>query len=145
LVQRPLPPFIPRPLVRTNQWVIVVSVVAGWLSGWGWLLLIPLISGLGGLLFNFNPVMKIARLFLRKPLKAYTPEDRSQQKFNQMMAVLLLIGGGLSFLLHWTIAYYIFTITVALCAFIAICGFCIGCFIFFQWKQYRYRQQKLKA
>lgn len=134
-------PFIPRPLVRTNQWVIVLSVAATWLTGWGWLLLIPLLSGLGGLLFNFNPVMKFARLFLKKNPKEYIPEDREQQKFNQLIATICLVLGFLGYILQWTVIFYIFTIMVALAAFIAICGFCIGCFILFQWKQYRYRHQ----
>ncbi|WP_338448266.1 DUF4395 family protein [Niallia oryzisoli] len=37
-------------------------------------------------------------------------------------------------------ARYIFTIMVATAAFIAILGFCIGCFILYQWKQYQYRR-----
>ena len=134
-------PFIPRPLVRTNQWVIVLSVAASWVTGIGWLLLIPLLSGLGGLLFHFNPVMKIAKLFLKKNPKNYIPEDREQQRFNQMIATTCLILGFIGFLFHWTLIYYTFTIMVGLAAFIAICGFCIGCFILFQWKQYRYRHQ----
>ena len=39
---------IPRPLVKTNQWVIVVSVVLTWLTGSPWFLLIPFIAGLSG-------------------------------------------------------------------------------------------------
>lgn len=139
------PASIPRPLVRANQWVIVLSTVLGWVTGWGWLLLIPLLSGLGGLLFNFNPVMKIARLFLRKPANEYIPEDAAQQRFNQMIATICLAGGLAGDLLHWTAAYYVFTIAVALAAGIAICGFCIGCFIHYQWHQYRYRRQMAKT
>ncbi|MCH6269583.1 DUF4395 domain-containing protein, partial [Bacillus sp. FJAT-50051] len=30
---------IPRPLVKTNQWTIVISVVLTWLSGQEWFLL----------------------------------------------------------------------------------------------------------
>lgn len=134
-------PFIPRPLVRTNQWVIVLFVVASWVTGFGWLLLIPLLSGVGGLLFNFNPVMKFARLFLKKNLKDYIPEDREQQRFNQIIATTCLTFGFIGFLFHLSVLYYIFTIMVSLAALIAICGFCIGCFILFQWKQYRYRRQ----
>jgi hypothetical protein len=133
--------FIPRPLVRTNQWVIVLSVIASWATGLGWLLLVPLISGLGGLLFNFNPVMKFARLFLKKDPKQYIPEDRDQQKFNQLIATICLILGFIGFLFSWNVIFYIFTVMVALAAFVAICGFCVGCFILFQWKQYRFRHQ----
>lgn len=131
---------IPQPLVRTNQWFIFLSVLLAWFSGLEWLLAIPLAAGLSGLLFHFNPVMKGARLFLRKPDTAYIPEEYAQQQFNQLIAVICLAGGLISFLAGWTIAGYVFTAMVAAASFIAILGFCIGCFIRFQWQQYRHRR-----
>lgn len=131
---------IPRPLVRTNQWVIFLSVVTALVTGQEWILALPLIAGLLGLLFNFNPVMRMAKLFLKKDLSTYIPEEHSQQQFNQLIAVVCLGLGLSSFLLDWNIAGYVFTIMVGLASFIAILGFCIGCFILYQWKQYTYRR-----
>lgn len=132
--------FIPRPLVRTNQWCIVIAVVLTWITGQYWLLAIPFLAGLGGILFGLNPIMRIAKLFLRKPMKDYIPEDRDQQKFNQMIAVVCLAFGMIGYALHMPVLAYIFTAMVALAAFIAILGFCIGCFIRYQWTQYRHRR-----
>lgn len=131
---------IPRPLVRTNQWVIVISVLLTWGTSMEWLLAIPLVSGLLGILFGFNPVMRIAKLFLKKDPSKYIPEDYEQQQFNQIIAVSCLALGLIGFLMDWDIVGYIFTIMVALAGFIAILGFCIGCFILFQWKQYQFRR-----
>lgn len=131
---------IPRPLVRTNQWVIFLSVVTALVTGQEWILAFPLIAGLLGLLFNFNPVMRMAKIFLKKDLSTYIPEEHSQQQFNQLIAVVCLALGLSSFLLGWNIAGYVFTIMVGLASFIAILGFCIGCFILYQWKQYTYRR-----
>jgi len=131
---------IPRPLVKTNQWVIVLSVVLTWVSGIEWLLLIPLLSGLSGLLFGFNPIMQLAKQFLKKDPKAYIPEDWEQQQFNQKIAVSCLAIGFISFWVGWNTLGYIFTILVAVAAFVAILGFCIGCFIHYQWNQYKYRR-----
>lgn len=131
---------IPRPLVRTNQWVIVISVVLTWVSGWAWFLLVPLIAGLMGILFGFNPVMRIAKSFLRKNPKEYIPEDWEQQQFNQKLALTFLGLGFLSFLSGWNVGGYLFTILIFLAASVAIMGFCIGCFIHYQWKQYQYRR-----
>ncbi|MFC4800412.1 DUF4395 domain-containing protein [Neobacillus sp. GCM10023253] len=131
---------IPRPLVKTNQWTIVLSVVLTWLSGQEWFLLVPFVAGMSGLLFGFNPIMQIAKLFLRKDPKAYIPEDWEQQQFNQKIAVSCLGIGFVGFLLGWNGVGYVFTILVAVAAFVAILGFCIGCFIYFQWNQYRYRR-----
>ena len=131
---------IPRPLVRTNQWTIFLSVILTWITGQEWILAIPLVACLLGLFFNFNPVMRIAKLFLKKKPSEYIPEDAAQQKFNSLIAISCLALGLISFLLHWNVAAYIFTIMVGTASFVAILGFCIGCFIFFQWKQYSYRR-----
>ena len=131
---------IPRPLVRTNQWFIFLSVVTALSTGQVWILTIPLVAGLLGLTFDFNPVMRLAKLFLKKDASAYIPEDHAQQQFNQMIAVVCLGFGFISFLLDWNVAGYIFTVMVGLASFIAILGFCIGCFILYQWKQYNYRR-----
>ncbi|KZZ86164.1 DUF4395 domain-containing protein [Bacillus sp. SJS] len=136
---------IPKPLVMTNQWFIVLSVLAAWLTGWGWILLIPLAAGLMGLIFKFNPVMKTAGLFLRKPPSAYIPEDFDQQQFNQAIAVSCLALGYIGYVMNWMTLAYVFTAMVALSAFIAILGFCIGCFIRFQWQQYRQRRQSSRV
>lgn len=137
-----VPNAIPRPLVRVNQWTIVLSVVLTWITGQYWLLLIPLIAGLGGILFNFNPIMRLAKNFLRQPMNAYIPEDRDDQKFNQTIASICLAGGYISFLTGLTVLAYAFTIMVAVAAFIAILGFCVGCFIRFQWKQWQFRRRR---
>jgi hypothetical protein len=131
---------IPRPLVKTNQGVIVISVLLTWVTSWEWILLIPLVSGLSGLLFGFNPIMQIGKLFLKKDPKSYIPEDWVQQQFNQKIAVACLGLGFIGFLAGWNTVGYIFTIMVAVAAFVAILGFCVGCFIHFQWNQYKYRR-----
>ncbi|WP_108670378.1 DUF4395 domain-containing protein [Peribacillus acanthi] len=131
---------IPRPLVRVNQWTIVLSVILTWTSGMVWILLIPLISGLLGLLFGYNPVMELAKKMLRKEPNSYIPEDWEQQQFNQKIAVSCLFIAFVSFLLGWNAVGYIFSIMVALAASVALLGFCIGCFMHYQWKQYTYRR-----
>jgi len=131
---------IPQPLVRTNQWIIFLSVLLSLFTQQYWILLIPLLAGLGGLLFHWNPIMKLASLFLQKPRKEYRQEDWDQQQFNQIIAVVCLAAGSISFCLNWTIAGYIFTIMVGVASIVAILGFCIGCFIRFQWKRYQYNR-----
>lgn len=134
------PISIPRPLVRTNQWTIFLAVVLTWATGQAWLLLIPLIANVLGL-FGFNPIMRFAKLFLRKEPKQYIPEDAQQQRFNSCIAIFFLAGGFISFIVGWTAAAYAFTMMVAVAAFIAILGFCVGCFIHFQLKQFQYRRR----
>lgn len=134
------PISIPRPLVRVNQWTIFLSVVLTWVTGQYWLLAIPLVANLLGILTGFNPIMRAARIFLANDLTSYIPEDVGQQKFNATIACICLAGGLLGFALNIPVLAYSFTIMVALASFIAILGFCIGCFLHFQLKQFQYRR-----
>ena len=143
MVQRPI--SIPRPLVRTNQWTIFLSVVLTWLTGQYWILLIPLIANLLGFTVGFNPIIRVAKYFLRKDLKEYIPEDAGQQRFNSSIATICLAGGFMGFVAGWTVVGYAFTIMVAMASFIAILGFCVGCFIHFQARQYLYRRRQKQA
>jgi len=136
---------IPRPLVRTNQAFIVISVLLSWFTGQYWILTLPLAAGLSGLIFKYNPVIKLSARFLKKEKSAYILEDWDQQQFNQSIAVFCLAAGLVSFIAGWTIAAYIFTVLVAVAATVAILGFCIGCFIHYQWKMYTYRRKQGSA
>ena len=143
MLQRPV--SIPRPLVRTNQWTIFLSVLLTWMTGQDWILLIPLIANLFGFIIGFNPIMRVAKSFLKKDPRDYIPEDKEQQRFNSGIATFCLAGGFIGFAAGFPVVGYVFTIMVAIASFIAILGFCIGCFIHFQWNQYVYRRRLKKA
>ncbi|QSF47259.1 DUF4395 domain-containing protein [Paenibacillus tianjinensis] len=133
---------IPRPLVKINQAFIVISVLLAWITGAYLILALPLAAGLSGLLFGYHPVIKLAANFLRKEPSSYLQEDWDQQQFNQSIAVFCLTVGLVSLLAGWTVIGYIFTALVATAATVAILGFCIGCFIHYQWKMYSYRRKQ---
>jgi len=133
--------FIPRPLVRANQATIVVSVLLFLITNINLWLLIPLLSGLSSLLFGFHPIMAVAKKFLRKPLGSYPPEDKAQQRFNQILAVSMLSGAYLFDLLSLTAISSIFAVMVLMASSAALAGYCIGCFIHYQFHMWRYRRR----
>lgn len=134
-------PFIPRPLVRANQWTIFIFTIASWFIS-PWLLAVPLLVNLSGLLFNYNPIIKIGRRFLKKKPSDYIPEDVTQQKFNSVIAITCLALGLIGFTTGLPVIGYVFTIMVASASSLALLGFCVGCFIFFQLNQLRYKLKK---
>ena len=134
------PVSIPQPLVRVNQWTILLSVILTWATGVYWLLLIPLVANLSGTLFGYNPIIRFAKGFLKKDPSSYIPEDAGQQRFNSGIASFCLAGGFIGFVLEWNAVGYAFTVMVAVASFVAILGFCVGCFIHFQFNQYLYRR-----
>lgn len=133
---------IPILYVRINQWGIVTFVLLSLLLQFPWLIVgLWLIEGAGfiwGLKGNLF-IRLIKPIFSKKVLKGKT-EAAELQKFNNGIAVSLLTFSVLFFALGWTIPGYIAALFVATAAFIAICGFCIGCVIYFQFKQWKARR-----
>lgn len=134
---------IPRPVVRTNQAAILSASVLTILTGQAWILLIPLIANVLGLL-GFNPIMRIAAMCLTKPKNSYIPEDVEQQRFNSYIAIACLALSFLGFTFGIYAIGYAFSAMVAIASGIALCGFCIGCFLHFQLKQWQYRRSLTK-
>ena len=138
-------PSIPRPLVRLNQTFIAFNGLAYLLFHQQVFLVLPLMVCFSSVFFNFNPIIKWGKFFLRKPLNEYHQEDKAQQQFNQMLAMSMFVAAYFSWFMGWTFASYIFATMVFLASTIALFGFCIGCFIQFQYKMYKYRRAALKA
>ncbi len=134
------PKTIPKPLVQLNQWSILFFVLCFWIFHVEHYLLIPLAANACGAFLGFNPIVKAGRAFLRNDASTYIQEDAEQQKFNSTIAVICLAAGYLSSLAGWSIASVVFTAMVFISAAVALLGFCIGCFIRFQWKRYQYKR-----
>jgi membrane-associated HD superfamily phosphohydrolase len=130
---------IPKPLVQTNQIFMVLSVLVGILFHHAWLWL-PFLIGVYTLLTKLNPIILFSKRFLSKPSNQYIQEDKDQQIFNQWIATICLGLALLSFYFNWTAAGYAFSIMVMLAAGIALMGFCIGCFIRYQFIMWRHRR-----
>ncbi|MFH5184506.1 DUF4395 domain-containing protein [Paenibacillus sp. TAB 01] len=129
---------IPIPYVRANQTGIVLFIVLGIiLQQPAWIIVLWLIQVAGlSLGARGNLFIRLTAPLLARKAKQSAGEAVELQRFNNSIAVGLLTIAVLCF---WigpaSIAGYIFAGMVALAAFIAICGFCVGCFLYFQYKQ----------
>ena len=129
---------IPKPLVQINQTFIVVTGLLGiFFHMW---LLLPFLIGVYTLATKQNPIIVFSKRFLSKPLNQYPQEDKDQQIFNQWIATICLGLSLLFYYLHWDVAGYVFNIMVVLAAGIALMGFCIGCFIRYQYMMWKHRR-----
>jgi len=132
---------IPLPIVRLNRWLLVVGILAGLalqqplLTTLLFAILLPatIIGQRASLVFLVGK-----RLFARQ-IPTAEREDRRMQRFNNTIATLLLGGAQLAFLAGATIVGWILALMVAAAASIALAGFCIGCFLYYQLKLQRYR------
>jgi len=128
---------IPRPLVRSNQTFFVLSVIAAVALRAPWLLSITLLVAIGGLAFGAkgNLIIRLTKPIISRyvNLKEAAQEDADQQRFNQSLAVGFLAATQVSFyVLHNAVWGWIFAGALFTAAFVALLGFCIGCWIHFQ-------------
>ncbi|WP_339258807.1 DUF4395 domain-containing protein [Paenibacillus sp. FSL R5-0749] len=59
------------------------------------------------------------------------------QRFNNILAVLFLSLAIISFSLGWTVAGYLFAVMLLAAASAALVGYCVGCTVYFWYKQLR--------
>lgn len=131
---------IPQPLVTLNQWIIVGAVVIALLTQTVWPLLVPFIANGMSLAFGYHPILAPAKRLLKKPMSSYIQEDVAQLRFNQMMAVGFLALAIAGALLGSTVLFVAASLMVGIAAAVALAGFCVGCFIRFQYQQWKYRK-----
>ncbi|WP_046176338.1 DUF4395 domain-containing protein [Domibacillus indicus] len=131
---------IPKPLVQINQLFIVFFVAAGLLVHPA-ILFLPFFIGVYTLLTKRNPIILFSRRFLKKPASQYIQEDKDQQIFNQRIATVCLGFSLFAFYIGWTALGYTFGILVITAAAVALMGFCIGCFIRYQYIMWRHRRR----
>ena len=136
---------IPRPLVRINQSFIALSALLYLISSQVYFLILPIVFGISSLVLNYNPIIEFSKKILKKPKNEYIQEDVAQQRFNQMLALTMFVLSFISYYLNIQWLSVTFAIMVFLASTIAVLGFCIGCFIHYQFNMWKYRRSLLKA
>lgn len=82
---------------------------------------------------KYNLFIRIARPWLKTSGKETQAQELA--RFNNTLAVVFLSLAVLSFSLGWTFAGYAFAMMLLAAAGAALLGYCVGCTIYFQYKQ----------
>jgi FtsH-binding integral membrane protein len=135
---------VPMRYVKANQSGIVLTVVLSFLFQQPWLLAVLWVIQLAGLLTEgrFNLFVAIAKLILKG--KGQETQAAELTRFNNSLAVLFLTLALISFSFSWQFAGYVFSTMLLLAASAALLGYCIGCTIYFWYKQIRAGRSFLK-
>jgi uncharacterized membrane protein len=133
---------VPIPYVRSNQAAMVILIALSAIFQQPWIILIVFAVEVAGLAFGAkgNLFVSIARPFLGSLVARSHTEALELQRFNNTIAVVLLTLSVICFSIGFNTAAYIFAGMVALAAFVAICGYCIGCTMYYQFKRLRARR-----
>ncbi len=137
---------IPLPIVKLNRWTLVVGLTTGLVlqqplfttALWLILLAAVLVGQRASLIFQVGQ-----RLFA-KQIPTAEREDRRLMRFNNSIAVFLLTLAQVAFVAGAPIVGWILAGMVIVAASVALAGFCVGCFLYFQFRLNRYRLLKIR-
>jgi len=132
---------IPLPIVKLNRWSIVTIILIGvllqqplWTTGLFVVLLPASVFGRRASLIYF-----IGRKVFASQIRTAPLEDQKLQRFNNSIATLLLGAAQLAFLFQASLVGWILSLAVLAAASVALAGFCVGCFLFYQFNLQRFR------
>ena len=132
---------VPMPIVVLNRWTLLIGILAALILQQPWittlLFLMLLASLIGGQ--RWSLVAKVGRRLFAEKIPGSEREDMRLMRFNNTIATVLLGLAQLAFMAGSPVLGWIFSFMVALAAGIALAGFCVGCFLFFQFRMLRYR------
>lgn len=128
--------MIPHAIVRLNRIVIVSAVVLAAALG------VPAITTalfvVIGLAACFGRraslIYRLGMATLRPAPDPVHDEDPRLMRFNNALATVMLGCAQIAFLLRAPVAGWVFAGLCALAAAVALAGFCVGCFLFYQLK-----------
>lgn len=136
---------IPLPIVKFNRWTLLAGVLFGlatsqpWLTGVLFALLLP--AALFGQ--RLSPIHWLGSALFASANRTAEREDCRLIRFNNAIALLLLGAAQIAFLLGKPAlaprGSPAFALLVAAAAAAALAGFCLGCFLYYQFKINRSR------
>jgi hypothetical protein len=125
---------VPLHRVKGNQLGILLSILISVLAQQLWILVLPLavqlISRIFGVRYNVF-VRMLSPLF---PVSSAT-ESRELLRFNNLLAILFLTITLAAHAAGLPVAAYISLSMLAAAVILALCGFCLGCFMYLHWKR----------
>ena len=132
---------IPMVYVRSNQVGILLFIVLALVFQQPIFLIALWLIQIAGLIYGarVNVFVQIAKPFFRELAKTGEKQAQELQRFNNTLGVAFLTLSLISFTAGWFYAGYVFAGMLFVAAFAALLGYCIGCTIYYQFKQLKHK------
>lgn len=131
---------IPEAYVKVNQIGIVLFIILTAVFNQPYILLALWLIQVIGLLSGRNLFVLLVRPFLN--VKGAATQAVELQRFNNKLAVGFLTVSLLAFVAQLQVVGYIVVAMLFAAAFVALCGYCVGCTVYFQYKQFKARRNQ---
>jgi hypothetical protein len=132
---------VPVPVVTFSRWIYTITLVLSLAFQFQYGITILLILLVPGLLFGrkWNFIGRAGKGLLSKRLPGSEIEDARLLQFNNWLLVIMLLAAQIAFLAGFRIAAWAIVIAIIGVTGVALSGFCVGCFLYYHFKLYRYR------
>jgi hypothetical protein len=125
-------PGIPMPYIKANQIGIVALIVLATIFKMPFILILLWLIQITGVIFGSNLFIQLAKPFVN--LQGKETQAIELQRFNVTLGILFLTISLISFANNLIFMGYLFAWILGIVALIAICGYCLGCTIYYQYK-----------
>jgi hypothetical protein len=132
---------VPLPIVTLNRWLFTVGPLLGFVLDVPLITTLLLIIDLMPLLFGraWSVTGWVGQLLFAGRLSSAELEDGRVITFNRMLVVMLLVGAQVAFWCNAPVVGWFMALMVASANGLALAGFCVGCFLYYNFKIYRFR------
>jgi hypothetical protein len=135
------PKDVPVPVLNFSRWVYFIILVSGLVlqKPWGTSLLLVLL--LPVILFGkkWNIIGQVGRRLLASKIPGSLYEDSRLIQFNNILLVIMLMFAQIAFVIGNNIIGWVITSMAIIATGLALAGYCVGCFLYYKFKLYRYR------
>jgi hypothetical protein len=139
-----LPDGIPMPIVNLSRWLFTLGPLGAMALMEPMVTTVLLVIDLLPLLFGreWSLAGRVGALIFARHLPTAEREDRRVITFNRTLVVLLLALAQVAFWLGAPALGWALALMVAAANGIALAGFCVGCFLYYNFKLYRFRLER---
>lgn len=132
---------IPMQIVTLNRSILTFGILLALITQQVWLTTLLFVILLPATLFGkqFSLIYHLGNLLFSKQNQNAKYEDASLQRFNNTIATTLLGLAQIFFLFNQPVIGWIFASMVMVASGVALLGFCVGCYLYYQFKIQRYK------
>ena len=135
------PKDVPIPVLNFSRWVYFIILVSGIVLQKPWETSILLVLLLPVILFGkkWNIIGRVGKSLLASRIQGSLYEDRRLIQFNNILLVIMLILAQIAFVTGNNIIGWVITSMAIAATVLALAGYCVGCFLYYKFKLYKYR------
>ena len=131
---------VPIPVLNFTRWIYFIILVSGIILQKPWEITLLLVLLFPVVLFGkkWNIIGRFGKKLLASKIPGSLYEDRRLIQFNNTLLVTMLALAQIAFVTGNNIIGWIITSMAIAATGLALAGYCVGCFLYYKFKLYKY-------